>query len=39
MNIIDKLKSLGVEVTEEIEKAFPGEFVDQYSGTGQRNSY
>lgn len=27
MNIIDKLKSLGVEVTEEIEKAFPGEFV------------
>lgn len=27
MNIIDKLKPLGVEVTEEIEKAFPGEFV------------
>lgn len=27
MNIIDKLKSLGVEVTGEIEKAFPGEFV------------
>ena len=27
MNIIDKLKSLGVEITPEIEKAFPGEFV------------
>lgn len=27
MKIVDKLKSLGVEVTEEIEKAFPGEFV------------
>ena len=27
MNIIDKLKSLGVEITSEIEKAFPGEFV------------
>ena len=27
MNIIDKLKTLGVEVTPEIEKAFPGEFV------------
>lgn len=27
MNIIDKLKTLGVEITPEIEKAFPGEFV------------
>ena len=27
MNIIDKLKALGVEITPEIEKAFPGEFV------------
>ncbi len=27
MNIIDKLKSLGVEITPEIEKAFPGEWV------------
>lgn len=27
MIIIDKLKSLGVEITPEIEKAFPGEFV------------
>lgn len=27
MNIIDKLKALGVEITSEIEKAFPGEFV------------
>lgn len=27
MNIIDKLKSLGVEITPEIEKAFSGEFV------------
>lgn len=27
MNIIDKLKSIGVEITPEIEKAFPGEFV------------
>lgn len=27
MNIIDKLKSLGVEITPEIEKAFPGDFV------------
>lgn len=27
MNIIDKLKSLSVEITPEIEKAFPGEFV------------
>lgn len=30
MNIIDKLKALGVEITEEIEKAFPGEFVSKY---------
>ncbi len=30
MNIIDKLKALGVETTEEIEKAFPGEFVSKY---------
>lgn len=30
MNIIDKLKALGVEVTEEIEKAFPGEFVSKF---------
>lgn len=30
MNIIDKLKTLGVEITEEIEKAFPGEFVSKY---------
>lgn len=27
MNIIDKLKTLGVEITAEMEKAFPGEFV------------
>lgn len=27
MNIIDKLKTLGVEITVEMEKAFPGEFV------------
>lgn len=27
MNIIDKLKALGVEITPEMEKAFPGEFV------------
>lgn len=27
MNIIDKLKTLGVEITPEIEKAFSGEFV------------
>ena len=27
MSIIDKLKSLGVEITPEIEKAFPGEWV------------
>ena len=27
MNIIDKLKSLGVEITTEIEKAFAGEWV------------
>ena len=27
MNIIDKLKTLGVEIAPEIEKAFPGEFV------------
>lgn len=27
MNIIDKLKSFGVEITPEMEKAFPGEFV------------
>lgn len=27
MNIIDKLKSLSVEITPEIEKAFPGEWV------------
>lgn len=27
MNIIDKLKALGVEITPEIEKAFPGDFV------------
>ena len=27
MNIIDKLKTLGVEITPEIEKAFPVEFV------------
>ena len=27
MNNIDKLKTLGVEITPEIEKAFPGEFV------------
>lgn len=27
MNIIDKLKALSVEITPEIEKAFPGEFV------------
>lgn len=27
MNVIDKLKTLGVEITPEIEKAFPGEFV------------
>ncbi len=30
MNIIDKLKALGVEITDEIEKAFPGEFVSKY---------
>lgn len=30
MNIIEKLKALGVEITEEIEKAFPGEFVSKY---------
>lgn len=29
MNIIDKLKTLGVEITPEIEKAFPGEFVSE----------
>ena len=29
MNIIDKLKSLGVEITPEIEKAFPGEWVSE----------
>ena len=27
MNIIDKLESFGVEITPEMEKAFPGEFV------------
>lgn len=27
MNIIDKMKALGVEITPEIEKAFPGDFV------------
>lgn len=27
MNIVEKLKTLGVEITSEIEKAFPGEFV------------
>lgn len=30
MNIIDKLKTLGVEITPEIEKAFPGEFVSDH---------
>lgn len=29
MNIIDKLKTLGVEITAEMEKAFPGEFVSE----------
>lgn len=29
MNIIDKLKSLNVEITPEIEKAFPGEWVSE----------
>lgn len=30
MNIIDKLKSLGVEVTEDVEKALSGEWVSKY---------
>lgn len=30
MNIIDKLKSLDMEVTEEVEKAFPGEWVSKF---------
>lgn len=30
MNIIDKLKSLGMEVTEEVEKAFPEEWVSKF---------
>ena len=29
MNIVEKLKSLGVEITSEIEKAFAGEFVSE----------
>ena len=30
MNIIDKLKSLGVEVTEDVEKALSGDWVSKY---------